>query len=172
MNPLRITTLAGGLVGVGAFGIALLWETWGGGTPCLMCYMERWGFLIAGGVGFCTIACRADLSVQRLLGIMGFIFSAITVIFFRHMGTQYHWFKVPGLCRATKGLSAEDFAEQLLSPTPQVTCDHIEFTLFGQPPTFYFFLFSLFLVSVCFWGFFKQWHPKRRGSAMYRRYRL
>lgn len=161
-NSIRVTALSVGLLGVLSFIIALLWEYWGEAAPCIMCYIERWGFLLSGMVGLCTLPCKREITVQRFLAVMGFIFAATSVVLFRHMGTQYKWFQVPGMCRASRPLSEADLSAQLLNPVPQMTCDHIEFTLFGQPPTFYFFCFALLLAGICFWGFFKDASQNRR----------
>ena len=153
MSLVRKTTLGISILGLVSFVTAFLWEHVGHATPCIMCYLERWCFLIAGVLGICALQSKKDLIAARMLGVIGFVFAAASVILFRHMGTQYKWFKAPGMCKGKGPVSESDFANQLLNPISQVSCDRIEFTVFGQPPTFFLLGLTLTLVAICAFGF-------------------
>ncbi len=156
MSSMRALALSIGFLGISFFIGALLWEHVGQATPCVMCYIERWFFLLAGVFGIMACLSRRLLSTQRLLGVVAFIFMALSVVLLKHLGTQYKWFRVPGICRSSRPLSEADLSEQLLSPLVEATCDRIEFLIFGQPPTFYLLGIALGLGSICFWAFFRK----------------
>lgn len=168
MSLVRKIILGISILGLSSFLTAFLWEHVGHATPCVMCYLERWCFLIAGVLGVCTLQSKKDLIAARMLGVIGFVFAAASVILFRHMGTQYKWFKAPGMCRGKGPVSESDFANQLLSPISQVSCDRIEFTVLGQPPTFFLLGLTLTLVVICAFGFLTSAHtpPRKRSRAV------
>ena len=138
-------------MGVAAF----VWQYALEAVPCPFCQIERVLFLVGGGCAALGLVLRSTLRVQRLLGMCGFIWIALGVVVFRHLGTQYRWFQVPGFCKA--GNRGElSITDQLLTTTVQPGCDQIEFLFLGQPPTFYILGVVCLLILASFYGFFKK----------------
>ena len=141
--------------GITSFLGALLWQRFGA-EPCVLCLVERRIILLAGLVALPGVLIRWSFVPTSLpqycLALSGFLWAAVSGVLFYHLGIQKHWFNVPSLCRSTS-LPLEDSIETIetfLTQKAQSACDAVEFTFLGHPPTFYFMLFCIFLLFVCF----------------------
>jgi len=146
--------------GIGGFFISFLWQ-WLGATPCYLCILERWTFLEAGLFATPVLFISSTLWQQRLLAISGASWLGLMIILAYHMGIQFKWFSLPHYCQSAVPLEGNPLDILVyLTQKPQTTCDAIEFTFLGLPPTFYMLILSSFLTVLCFITFFKNFSSK------------
>ena len=133
--------------GIGACIAAFVWESLGA-IPCLLCKVERLVFLAAG-----VSALLSLLGARKIfLWLSALFWFGASGVLFTHMGIQLGWFPLPQVCRVDIPLTSAEAIEKALLAKPQVSCDTIEFTLFGLPPTFYLLGFALVMLSACLWA--------------------
>lgn len=164
LTRVHVIALGVGASCLGGFGVALIWEYLLGGTPCMMCMLERYGFLFTGLLGFLAFRYRQTVSVQRLLACMATTLAATAVVMGRHVGIQKKWLDLPQICRAARPLSLADLDDTVPS-SGLAACDSIPFTVFNQPPTLYFLGITLALCLVCAWGFTQTLAPSSRNPS-------
>jgi disulfide bond formation protein DsbB len=158
MNPIRVRNAVLFLFLLSAFGgtASYLWEYFGA-IPCILCKTERTIILVAMAAFFLGWLLQLGGGLSKLKAFLTFFcflgtasWLAVAGTFFYHMGIQLKWFALPKICRAQINFSnSVEEMERLLMSQPQGRCDQVEFTVFGLPPTFYFFIGACFVCIMC-----------------------
>jgi disulfide bond formation protein DsbB len=126
--------------GLGAF----VWEMFGA-VPCILCKVERLAFLFAAVVVLLSLAGFRKFFLS--LGLASWISTCFVLLY--HMGIQLRWFNVPQLCKASLPSGSVEELEKFLKSAPQSSCDTIEFSVLGLPPTFYLLGFAVLMAIMC-----------------------
>lgn len=122
-----------------AFGISLisiLSQTIGNATPCQLCLITRYLFLL---VAICSFSANYRKWCQFLL-----ITSILSLFFFTffHLGVENHWWQGPQNC--VSQLPSLANIEQEIE-TNKVYCDRANWIVFGLSSTLWSFLIAAFL---------------------------
>jgi len=140
--------------GVGALGIALAAQHWGGIQPCVLCIYQRYAHGAAAAAGLLALALAARPAASRALtglGALAFLAGAGIAAF--HVGVEQHWWQGTAGCHAPSfdaDLNIDELREAMLG-TSFVPCDRIPWELFGLSIAGYNFLFSLALGGAVLW---------------------
>jgi disulfide bond formation protein DsbB len=145
--------------GVGALGLALVAQYWGGLQPCVLCIYQRYAHGAAGLAGLLALALVGRPPARRLLtGLGGLALIAGAGIAAFHVGVEQHWWQGTAGCHAPSfnaGLTIDELREAMLN-TKFVACDEIPWELFGISMAGYNFLFSLALGVAVLWVLFAR----------------
>jgi ubiquinone biosynthesis monooxygenase Coq7 len=127
-------------VSLGALAAALASQYWGGLQPCVLCYYQRYAYLVAAAFG--------------LLGLVGLAFLTGAAIAAFHVGVEQQWWRGTSECHAPAfdpNASIAALRERLLE-TDFVPCDVVPWSLFGISMAGYNVLASLGLALASFWA--------------------
>lgn len=140
--------------GLGALGMALAAQHWGGIQPCVLCIYQRYAHGAAAAAGLLALALAARPAASRALtglGALAFLAGAGIAAF--HVGVEQHWWQGTAGCHAPSfdaDLNIDELREAMLG-TSFVPCDRIPWELFGLSIAGYNFLFSLALGGAVLW---------------------
>jgi disulfide bond formation protein DsbB len=138
-----------GILGLLSYVAALVWESTGA-VPCILCQIER---LLFAGAGI--FALMGALFYQKFFKagayLSSFLWLASLLTLVYHFLIQMRWIPLPALCRASVPMGSIEEMERFLSTTKQVSCDTVEFTVLGLPPTFYLMGVVCVLLVICGW---------------------
>lgn len=142
-------------VSLGALGMALASQYWGGLEPCVLCMYQRYAFVAAAALGLAGIAAGRRSKPRRLMLVLaGFAFLSGAAIAAFHVGVEQRWWQGTAECRAPAfdpNASIDDMRKQLLN-TRFVPCDEVAWSLFGISIAGYNVLASLGLAVLTFWS--------------------
>lgn len=136
-----------------ALAIAFASQYWGGLQPCVLCWYQRYPYMVAAALGVIGMFLAAQPSWLRavlLLAALAFLVDAGIAAF--HVGVEQHWWAGTNECGSTLDptLSAEELTKQLLNQ-PVVRCDEIPWSLLGISMAGYNFLYALVCGLATFW---------------------
>jgi disulfide bond formation protein DsbB len=160
-SPDRRIPLLIALASFASLAIAFGSQYWGGLQPCVLCWYQRYPYMVAAALGIIgTIAAgRAGLlrSILLLAAIAFFVDAGIAAF---HVGVEQHWWTGTSECGSLLDLNAnpEDLKNQLLNQ-PVVRCDEAAWTLFGISMAGYNFLYA----GLC--GVATLWFALRRRTS-------
>ncbi len=111
-------------------------------TPCLLCLLTRYGFLIVSIICFFTLHYISKKNVVFL----PLISTILLLIFsFYHLGVENHWWFAPNSCKTILPTLQElQNTTQLLKNT-RPPCDRINFKILGISMTLISFIMSAFI---------------------------
>lgn len=144
------------LIFMGAvFALAGAWfaQKFLGIQPCALCMYQRyiyWAIVPITGLGFLL----NSPSLHRFaLGIVCLLLLAELGVALYQVAVELHWMPLPAVCKAPS-LAGQTIAElkQQLMAQPHVSCDQVQWKLFGISMAGYNSLYSLVLLLLAIFG--------------------
>jgi disulfide bond formation protein DsbB len=130
----RVVALSGAGLGAAALAVALGSQHGLGLVPCALCYVERWPYRFAIGLGLLGAVLPRQVA-RPVCWLMVLAFVAAAAAAFVHTGVELHWWKSPlPECTAPdlRGLSvAERLAQMPARPTKE--CEDPDYLIPGIP---------------------------------------
>jgi disulfide bond formation protein DsbB len=151
------------IASLASLAIAFASQYWGGLQPCVLCWYQRYPYVVTAVLGIVGIAFAGRpgwLRAVLLLAALAFFIDAGIAAY--HVGVERHWWQGTAECGSTLdlNLSPEELAKQLLNQ-PLVRCDEVGWSLFGVSMAGYNFLYALALGLVTLW-----YGLRRRGERL------
>ena len=153
---------------LGALGIALASQYWGGLHPCVLCIYQRYAYgaaLIAAGLAFAMAPNAAARKVTLFASALAFLAGAGLAGF--HVGVEQQWWEGLEAC-SNPGLPADASLEELRAAIlnqPFAPCDAVPWSLFGISIAGYNLLASLVLAGLAFWAAFGHAAAAKRSPS-------
>jgi len=142
-------------VSLGALAAALASQYWGGLQPCVLCYYQRYAYVVAAGFGLLGVIAGPRTDLRRAaVALAGLAFLTGGAIAAFHVGVEQLWWRGTSECHAPvfdPNASIADLRQQLLETT-FVPCDEVQWSLFGISMPGYNVLASLGLALASFWA--------------------
>jgi len=142
-------------VSLGALAAALVSQYWGGLQPCVLCYYQRYAYVVAAGFGLLGVIAGPRTDLRRAaVALAGLAFLTGGAIAAFHVGVEQLWWRGTSECHAPvfdPNASIADLRQQLLETT-FVPCDEVQWSLFGISMPGYNVLASLGLALASFWA--------------------
>ncbi len=142
-------------VSLGALATALASQYWGGLEPCILCYYQRYAYLVAAAFGLAGLIAGPRTGARRAaVALAGLAFLTGAAIAAFHVGVEQQWWRGTEECHAPTfdpNASVADLRKQLLG-TKFVPCDEVPWSLFGVSMAGYTVLASLGLALASFWA--------------------
>ena len=141
------------IASLASLAIAFASQYWGGLQPCILCWYQRYPYMVAAGLGILGIIAAGRPGVLRLillLAALAFFVDAGIAAF--HVGVEQHWWAGTRECGSLLDLNAspEDLKNQLLNQ-PVVRCDEPAWVLFGISMAGYNFLYAALCGLATLW---------------------
>ena len=123
------------LVALGALGVALGSEHYGGLVPCALCLVERWPYRVAALLAAAALVPWRRFDSRVLLGGVVLCMVASLVAASVHVGVEQGWWPSPLPECAAPNLGSGSIAERLarMPAHPAKPCDDPTFLLPGIP---------------------------------------
>lgn len=137
-----------------ALAIAFASQYWGGLQPCVLCWYQRYPYMVAavlGVIGILAAGRQGPLRIVLLLAALAFIVDAGIAAY--HVGVEQHWWAGTAECGSVIDLtlSPEELKKKLLEQ-PVVRCDEVPWSLFGLSMAGYNFLYALVCGLATLWS--------------------
>ena len=136
-----------------------------GYQPCQLCYLQRWPYYLALGIGIAsliTIRLSMDQLGRLAAVLVGVIMLCGAGIAVYHSGVEWKFWPGPSSCTAGNSMSGN--ITDLMAQVKQariVPCDQPPFRLFGLSPANYNVLISLAFSVFCFYAARASWKTGR-----------
>ena len=142
-------------IALGALGVALASQFWGGLEPCVLCMYQRYAYLGAVAMGLVGLVLGGNPEARRVaVALAGFAFLTGAGIAVFHVGVEQQWWRGTAECHAPlfdPDASIEDLRKQLLG-LRFVPCDEIGWSLFGISMAGYNVFASLGFAAASLWA--------------------
>jgi disulfide bond formation protein DsbB len=137
---------------LGALSVAYIGEYFYNLRPCMLCYYQRYGFMVAtfvAATGSCLTLSRHQIYALYATGMALLVTFSIAVY---QVLVEKHLIAVPQLCKGTHitATSFQDFKQGFTTQPALPPCDQVPWELFGISLAGYTAFFTLLLAMICF----------------------
>ena len=117
--------------------------------PCILCLCQRLLYVVTAILAAIAL-CLSPLRRRVLVALCGVTFGMNTIVAFYHLGTENHWWSTP-ICVASAEpvLSSLSDLQSALEHSYKISCDEVQWSLFGLSLSGYNLPASLGLATFC-----------------------
>jgi disulfide bond formation protein DsbB len=138
------------IASLASLAIAFASQYWGGLQPCVLCWYQRYPYMVVAALGLVGLVVAGQPGLLRfilLLAAIAFFVDAGIAAF--HVGVEQHWWAGTSECGSLLG---PNFTPEELLKQPVVRCDEAAWTLFGISMAGYNFLYAALCGLVTLWS--------------------
>lgn len=153
-SPDRRTPTLVLIASLASLAIAFASQYWGGLQPCVLCWYQRYPYMVVAALGLIGLIAAGWPALLRfilLLAALAFFVDAGIAAF--HVGVEQHWWAGTSECGSEIDLngSTEDLTKLLLNQ-PVVRCDVPAWVMFGISMAGYNFLYAALCGLATLWA--------------------